>query len=92
MPFDIPVSDELTTAESLVLQLVIAHSLLGAECTTLANRLWIRPQLDALRDKGLLTWNFDENADFWVIPTPLLMQTDQALAMSGLEGVTHGGH
>lgn len=63
---DAPSSLRLTTAELLVLELVIAHRMLGVHQLVLSRDLWVRPQLDSLADRGLLTWSFDDNANFSV--------------------------
>jgi hypothetical protein len=64
--------NDLTTAETLVLEVVITHLLLGAGSTTFSHRLWLRPQLERLAGLGLVTWAFDENADFVATATPRL--------------------
>lgn len=67
-------SGELTTAEQLVRDLVVASIQLGDEVRTFSRRLWVRPQLDSLANKGLLTWKFDDNADFEATPTSVLCE------------------
>lgn len=65
---------ELTTAETLVLDLVIARCRLGVMRPVFESRLWIKPQLDSLAHRGLVTWHFDDNADFQVTPTQELLE------------------
>lgn len=64
----------LTTAESLIVELVAAHHALGLPATTLSNRLWVRPQLEALQVLGVVSWVFDENADFRIKAEPVLFE------------------
>ena len=71
----------LTTAETLVLEVLVAHNLLGAQHTTLDRRLWVKPQLETLRELGLVTWTYDEDANFLVTSTDELMQTTEALTI-----------
>jgi hypothetical protein len=66
-------SRRLTTAESLVLEIVVAHCILGAPFSVLSNAHWIRPQLDSLQELQLLTWEFDANADFLITPSSHLL-------------------
>ena len=69
----------LTTAEALVLEALIARKLLGQQSSTFKNTLWIKPQLDALQHLGLLVWEFNEDADFHVVPTEALNASPHAV-------------
>jgi hypothetical protein len=75
-------AEQLTTAEALVLEVLVAHRLLGAGHSTLDRRLWVKPQLEALRGRGLLTWTFDEDANFRVTTTDRLMSTTEAATIA----------
>ena len=75
-------SRQLTTAETLVLEILVAHSLLGAQHSTLDGRLWVKPQLETLREHGLVTWTFDEDANFRVISTEQLMSAPEAIMIA----------
>jgi hypothetical protein len=75
-------SRQLTTAETLVLEVLVAHKLLGAQHSTLDRRLWIKPQLETLREFGLVTWTYDENANFLVTATDRLMSASEAIAIA----------
>lgn len=70
---------QLTTAESLVLEVLVAHRLLGAQHSTIDRRLWVRPQLEALRELLLVEWTYDEDANFRVTATEQLMTTAEAM-------------
>lgn len=82
--------DDLTTAESLVLELLVAHRILGAQPSRLPRGLWIRPQLERLEDLGLLRWTFDSAGDFEVRADDHLLHRADARAMAArlLEGLT----
>ena len=71
----------LTTAESLIVELVIAHRLLQTPYTVLSNRHWVRPQLDSLRERGLIDWSFDSEANFQIVPDPSLMGLPETRAL-----------
>ena len=75
-------SRQLTTAETLVLEVLVAHKLLGAQHSTLDRRLWIKPQLETLREFGLVTWAYDEDANFRVTATDQLMSASEAVAIA----------
>jgi len=75
-------SPHLTTAESLVLEVLVAHKLLGAPHSTLDRCLWVKPQLETLREHGLVTWTFDEDANFRVISTEQLMSAPEAIMIA----------
>src|SRR4051794_35264808 len=64
----------LTTAESLVLEVVVAHRLLGAPFSVLSSSHWVRPQLDALADLGLISWDFDSEANFVIRAAPAILR------------------
>ena len=64
----------LTTAETLVLDLIVARCQLGVKAPTFPQRLWVKPQLDSLAQLGLLSWTYDRNGDFEVVPTAELMK------------------
>lgn len=70
---DTHVSCRLTTAETLVLGVVAAHRLRGADHTTLSRDLWVKPQLESLSVRELLSWTFDDDANFRVVATDRLM-------------------
>jgi hypothetical protein len=72
----------LTTAETLVLEVLVAQTLLGVQPTTLDRRLWVKPQLETLRDYGLVTWTFDEDANFRVTSTEQLMSSPEAIMIA----------
>jgi hypothetical protein len=73
---------ELTTAETLVLEVLVAHTLLGAQHTTLNRRLWVKPQLETLRELGLVTWTYDEDANYQVTATDRLTTASEAVAIA----------
>lgn len=73
---------ELTTAETLVLGVLVAHRLLGADHTTLSRSLWVKPQLDSLSIRDLVTWTFDEQANFRAIATDRSMSGANILGVS----------
>jgi hypothetical protein len=75
-------SPHLTTAESLVLEVLVAHKLLGAPHSTLDRCLWVKPQLETLREHGLVTWTFDEDANFRVTSTEQLMSAPEAIMIA----------
>jgi hypothetical protein len=75
-----PAPVRLTTAESLVVEVLVAHQLLGIGHTVFPNSLWVRPQLDDLRARGLLAWEFDDDANFVVRPDSALLMSDEARA------------
>ena len=75
-------SRQLTTAETLLMEVLVAHRLLGAEHSTLDRGLWVKPQLETLREHGLVTWTFDENANFQVTPTAHLMTSPEAVMIA----------
>jgi len=75
-------SRQLTTAETLVLEVLVAHKLLGAQHSTLDRRLWVKPQLETLREFGLVTWTYDEDANFRVTATDRLMSDSEAIAIA----------
>jgi hypothetical protein len=75
-------SRQLTTAETLVLEVLVAHKLLGAQHSTLDRRLWIKPQLETLREFGLVTWTYDKDANFRVTATDRLMSASEAIAIA----------
>jgi hypothetical protein len=75
-----PTSGRLTTAESLIVEVLVAHQLLGVKHTVLPNSLWVRPQLEDLRARGLVEWDFDHDANFEVRPSEALMASDDARA------------
>lgn len=81
---------QLTTAETLVLEVLVAHQRLGAQDTTLDRRLWVKPQLETLRELGLVTWTYDENADFRVTATEQLMTSPEAIMIASR--LTYAGH
>jgi len=85
---DTAASGELTTAETLVLGVLAAHKMLGAEHTTLSRNLWVKPQLDSLCMRELLTWAFDEESNFRIIATDRLMSVAQTLGVSARCGGT----
>lgn len=62
----------LTTAETLLLETLIAHRLVGVTTSTFKKDLWIRPQLESLQDMGLVVWSFNTDADFQVTSTEAL--------------------
>jgi hypothetical protein len=68
----------LTTAEALVLEVLVAHKLLGAPYSTFDSRLWIKPQLETLQEHGLIDWTFDEDANFRVTSTAQFMSSPEA--------------
>lgn len=72
----------LTTAETLVLEVLVAHNLLGAQHTTLDRRLWVKPQLETLRELGLVTWTYDEDANFLVTATDRFMSASEVIAIA----------
>lgn len=78
----------LTTAETLVLGVLVAHRQLGADHTTLSRNLWVKPQLDSLSIRDLVTWTFDEQGDFRVIATDRLMTGANALGVSARRSST----
>ena len=61
-----------------MLELVIAHRTLGVSATVLPNRLWVRPQLESLAERGLVTWDFDADANFRIESTAVAMRLDSA--------------
>ena len=63
---------KLTTAESLLVELVVAHHALGASCTRLSVEHWVVPQLEALAHLGFVDWAFDDQGHFRVVPKPAL--------------------
>jgi len=81
-------SRQLTTAETLVLEVLVAHKLLGNQHSTLDGRLWVKPQLETLREHGLVTWTFDEDANFRVTSTDQLMSAPEAITIAAR--LTHG--
>jgi hypothetical protein len=81
-------SPHLTTAETLVLEVLVAHKLLGAPHSTLDKCLWVKPQLETLREHGLVTWTFDEDANFRVTSTDQLMSAPEAITIAAR--LTHG--
>ena len=80
----------LTTAETLVVEILVAHKLLGAPHTTLDRRLWVKPQLETLQELGLITWTYDEDANFRVASTDHLMSASEAVDIA--DRVRHGDH
>ena len=75
-------SRQLTTAETLVLEVLVAHRLIGTQHSTLDGRLWVKPQLETLREHGLVTWTFDEDANFRVTSTEQLMSSPEAIMIA----------
>ena len=73
---------QLTTAEALLLEVLVAHKLLGAQHSTLDRRLWVRPQLEALRELLLVDWTYDQDANFRVVATEQLMSNAEAMAIA----------
>ena len=80
----------LTTAETLVVEILVAHKLLGAPHTTLDRNLWVKPQLETLQELGLITWTYDEDANFRVASTDHLMSASEAVDIA--DRVRHGDH
>lgn len=70
----------LTTAETLVFEVLVAHNLLGAQHATLDRQLCIKPQLDTLQELGLVTWTYDEDANFLVTATDRFMSASEGIA------------
>jgi hypothetical protein len=70
-----------TTAETLVLEVRVAHRLMGAERSTRDSGMWGKPHLDALENQGLTTWTFDENGNFCVRP-PELISAPEAITIA----------
>ena len=81
-------SPQLTTASTLVLEVLVAHKLLGVPHSTLDRCLWVKPQLEALRERGLITWTYDEDANFRVTSTEQLMSASEAITI--VDGFRHG--
>jgi hypothetical protein len=81
---------QLTTAESLVLEVLVAHSLIGAPQSTLARALWVTPQLEGLRERGLVSWSFDEDANYCVKRTDAFSRSDEVTVI--LDRLVQGGH
>lgn len=54
----------------MIVELLVAQSLRGASSTTLAHRYWVKPQLEELEERGLITWRYDQDGDFAVVVTP----------------------
>lgn len=74
----------------MVLDLILAHcARTGSDTWTFHNRLWVREQLDELRGRGLITWEFDADANFKVtltnelkpVPTYLLTGADELVML-----------
>jgi hypothetical protein len=59
----------LSTAETLLLEALLAQRLVGIMTSTFKNNLWIKPQLDSLQSMGLVEWSFNTEADFSVVLT-----------------------
>lgn len=71
---DLP-SARLTTAEALVVDLLVAHRLLGAIEVVPPGYLWARPPLDSLEDKGFLSWSFYAEENFSIACSPCLLSS-----------------
>lgn len=72
---------ELTTAESLIVEIVVAQHLLRAPHTVLGSRHWVRPQLDAMAARGLISWEYDSDANFRITPEATLLRLPEVAAM-----------
>lgn len=67
----------LTTAEALLVEAIVLAHIGGSPHWTIERERWVRPQLDELVDRGLVTWEFDDNANFRVVPTQVLIEGDE---------------
>ena len=76
-----------TTAETLVLETVVLGTMLGLDHWVFSNRCWVQPQLEALSHHGLVTWRFDENADFKVTPTERLRNGPEFQSLAQRQGL-----
>lgn len=68
-------SEELPTAEALIVEALAAHLLLGSPAHTFPGRLHVKPHLDRLDARALLRWEYDEEANFLVTPTELFVRS-----------------
>lgn len=80
---------ELTTAETLILETLVARGLLNellpdryGAITTFPRELWVKPQLIGLAELGYLTWRYDSEGDFEVTPAANLLDTPIGRAIS----------
>lgn len=70
----------LTTAEGLVLEVLVAHKRLEAPYSRLDSRLWVKPQPETLREHGLMDSTFDGDANFRVTSPAQLISSPEATA------------
>ena len=76
-----PGEPRLTTAESLIVEIVVAQHLLEAPHTVLSNSHWVRPQLDSLAYRGLIAWEFDDEANFRIVPRAAILDLPESVAI-----------
>lgn len=68
----------LTTAETLIVELLLAHHFAGVDYTTLSSSCWVAPQLESLAHSELITWDFDAHGDFRIESTPKFFRLPEA--------------
>jgi hypothetical protein len=67
----------LTTAEALVVEAIVLAHISGSPHWTIERERWVRPQLEELAERGLVVWEFDDDANFRVTPTQVLVDGDE---------------
>jgi hypothetical protein len=67
----VTVSD-LNTPETMILEALVGRVVSGAGSWTFEHRLFLKPYLESLTGKGLVTYRLDEDANWVVTPTPAL--------------------